>query len=141
VWLAIRSKITSGDLKLIKSQKPDLVFLDIALPGKDGFKLLESLEEIDFEVIIVTTHAQHAIQAIKFSVIDYLLKPIDIADLSNAIASVSRHMEQNQENVRLRQLIKQIQTMDSPEKIGLASDNRVDFVEISRIIRCQADND
>jgi two-component system LytT family response regulator len=127
-------------LKLIKSQKPDLVFLDIVMPGKNGFKLLESLEEIDFEIIIVTTHAQHAIQAIKFSVIDYLLKPIDIAELSNAIANASRNMEKKQENLHLRQLIRQIQNMDSPEKIGLASDSRVDFVEISRIIRCQADN-
>ncbi|MEA3480075.1 MAG: LytTR family DNA-binding domain-containing protein [Bacteroidota bacterium] len=126
--------------KIIKSEEPDLVFLDIKMPEKDGFKLLESLNDITFEVIIVTAYNQYAIQAIKFCAIDYLLKPIDTVELSNAVDNVALRISEKQENQRLRQLISHMHEKDAPLKIGLASQNKVDFVEISRITRCEADN-
>ena len=126
--------------KLIKSEKPDLVFLDIKMPDKDGFQLLENLNEINFELIIVTAYNQFAIQAIKFCAIDYLLKPIDIVELSNAVDNVSRRLNHKQENERLKQLVNHLISNGSPAKIGLASQNKVDFVEIARITRCEADN-
>ena len=121
--------------KIIKSEEPDLVFLDIKMPEKDGFKLLESLKEITFEVIIVTAYNQYAIQAIKFCAIDYLLKPIDIVELSKAVDHVAQRISQKQENERLKQLVNHMHLKDAPLKIGLASQNKVDFVEITRIIR------
>lgn len=124
---------------LIKSQKPDLVFLDIKMPKKDGFKLLESLNEINFEVIIVTAYNQYAIKAIKFCAVDYLLKPIDIVELTNAVENVSRRIKQKLENDRLRQLTNFFNN-STPTKIGLASQHRVDFVEISDINRCESDD-
>jgi two-component system LytT family response regulator len=126
--------------RIIQSLKPDLVFLDIKMPEKDGFKLLESLNKIHFEVIIVTAYNQYAIQAIKFCAIDYLLKPIDIIELSNAVDHVSQRLDQKQENERLKELIGHLNNKNSSSKIGLASQNRVDFVEIARIVRCEADN-
>jgi len=126
--------------KLIKTQKPDLVFLDIKMPEKDGFKLLENLNEITFEVIIVTAYNHYAIQAIKFCAIDYLLKPIDIIELSNAVDQVSQRMDQKQENERLKQLINHLNNKNRSSKIGLASQHKVDFVETNQIIRCEADN-
>ena len=126
--------------RIIKSQKPDLVFLDIKMPEKDGFQLLESLNEINFEVIIVTAYNQYAIQAIKFCAIDYLLKPIDIIELTNAVDNVSRRMDKKQENERLKQLVSHLNNKSASTKIGLASQNKVDFVEISRITRCEAAN-
>jgi two-component system, LytTR family, response regulator len=126
--------------KLIRSQTPDLVFLDIKMPKKDGFKLLESLKEISFEVIIVTAYNQYAIKAIKFCAVDYLLKPIDIVELTNAVENVSHRMIQKHENERLRQLIYHINNNNTPTKIGLASQHKVDFVEISQISRCEADD-
>ncbi|MFC2089768.1 LytR/AlgR family response regulator transcription factor [Bacteroidota bacterium] len=125
--------------KLIKSQDPDLVFLDIKMPKKDGFKLLESLNEINFEVIIVTAYNQYAIKAIRFCAVDYLLKPIDIVELTNAVENVSHRINQKQENDRLRQLTNFF-TNNSPTKIGLASQHKVDFVEISQICRCESDD-
>ncbi len=125
--------------KLIKSQKPDLVFLDIKMPKKDGFQLLESLNEINFEVIIVTAFNEYAIKAIKFCAVDYLLKPIDIVELTNAVENVSGRINQKLENNRLRQLTKFFNN-SKPTKIGLASQQRVDFVEISNIIRCESDD-
>ena len=126
--------------KLIKSQKPDLVFLDIKMPKKDGFKLLESLNEINFEVIIVTAYNQYAIKAIRFCAVDYLLKPIDIVELTNAVENVSRRINQKLENDRLRQLITFMNNKSIPTKIGLASQHKVEFVEISQICRCESDD-
>jgi len=125
--------------KLIGSQKPDLVFLDIKMPEKDGFKLLESLNEVNFEVIIVTAYNKYAIKAIKFCAVDYLLKPIDIVELTNAVESVSGRIKHKLENERLRQLTNFFQNR-TPTKIGLASQQRVDFVEISNIYRCESDD-
>jgi len=126
--------------RIIKSNKPDLLFLDIKMPKKDGFALLEQLGDIDFEVIIVTAYDQYAIQAIKFCAIDYLLKPINVVDLSQAVDSVAKRLDQKQENERLKQLISHLDKKDRSTKIGLASQNKIDFVEIARISRCEADN-
>lgn len=126
--------------KLIESEHPDLVFLDIRMPEKSGFALLRSLNEITFEVIIVTAYHQYAIQAIKFCAIDYLLKPIDISELKKAVDNVARRMGQKYENDRLRQLVEHLSHPRLPEKIGLAGQQKVDFVEIARITRCEADN-
>lgn len=125
---------------LVKSEHPDLLFLDIKMPEKNGFKLLEYLDETTFEVIIVTAYNQYAIQAIKFCAIDYLLKPVDIHELTRAVENVARRINQKQENERLRQLISQLNNERLPTKIGLITQHRVDFVEIATIIRCEADN-
>jgi two-component system LytT family response regulator len=126
--------------RIIKSQKPDLVFLDIKMPKKDGFTLLENLTNVDFEVIIVTAFDQYAIHAFKFCAIDYLLKPINVVELSHAVDNVSKRLDQKQENERLKQLISHLNKKNASTKIGLASQNKIDFVEIARITRCEADN-
>jgi two-component system LytT family response regulator len=72
----------------IREINPDVVFLDIEMPGGDGFKLLDKFEIIDFEVIFVTAFLEHAIRAIKASAIDYLLKPVNISELQQAIKKV-----------------------------------------------------
>src|SRR5690242_4844886 len=64
-------------IEKIKQLQPDLVFLDIAMPAKNGFDLLKELKEVSFEVIFVTAHNQFMIEAFHFSAIDYLLKPVD----------------------------------------------------------------
>ncbi len=127
-------------LNLICTEKPDLVFLDIRMPGKDGFKLLESICNVNFEVIIVTAYSQYAIKAIRFCAVDYLLKPIYIVELRNAVDRVSHRINEKQENERLRQLINYLHNGSGPRKIGLASHHQVDFVELSRICRCEADD-
>ncbi len=126
--------------KMIKSLEPELIFLDIKMPEKDGFRLLEEINEITFEVIIVTAFNEFAIRAIKFCAIDYLLKPINIIELTNAVENVSRRINQKQENERLKHLISHLNNKSLPTRIGLASQNQVDFVEIKKIVRCEADN-
>lgn len=126
--------------RIIKSQKPDLVFLDIKMPRKNGFALLEQIGEVDFEVIIVTAYDQYAIQAVKFCAIDYLLKPIDVVELAQAVNNVAKRVDQKQENERLKQLVSQLNNKGLSTKIGLASQNKIDFVEIASISRFEADN-
>lgn len=70
----------------IKGHRPDLVFLDIQMPGASGFDLLRSFDSVNFEVIFITAYDQYGIQAIKFSALDYLLKPINITEFKQAIA-------------------------------------------------------
>jgi two-component system LytT family response regulator len=72
-------------LALIQSQKPELVFLDIEMPDMNGFEVLASLGEINFQTIFVTAFSQYAIQAIRFNALDYLVKPIDSKELNLAI--------------------------------------------------------
>ena len=72
-------------LKAIEKHKPGLIFLDIEMPFKNGFNLLEKIKEPDFEVVFTTAYQNYAIQAIKFSAMDYLLKPIDVEELKAAV--------------------------------------------------------
>jgi two-component system LytT family response regulator len=72
-------------IKAIESEKPDIVFLDISMPGMDGFALLHELKYNDFDLVFTTAHEQYAIQAFKHQATDYLVKPIDIDELKHAV--------------------------------------------------------
>ncbi|PCJ65002.1 MAG: hypothetical protein COA58_12085 [Bacteroidetes bacterium] len=74
--------------KIIKEHSPHLVFLDVEMPGKSGFELLRELPEKNFHVIMVTGYENYAIKAIKYSALDYILKPVDVEDLKNAVAKL-----------------------------------------------------
>lgn len=85
----------------ISAHSPDLIFLDIQMPGKNGFEMLQELNSYDFEVIFVTAFSQYGLQAIKFSAIDYLLKPINIDELKLAVQKTSEHISLKKLNERL----------------------------------------
>lgn len=89
----IRVQGTGKDVKsgidIIRKTKPDLVFLDIEMPGGNGFSVLDAFENIDFKVIFITGFVEYAIKAIKYSALDYILKPIDLQELKEAIDKVA----------------------------------------------------
>ncbi|MGX5858637.1 LytR/AlgR family response regulator transcription factor [Dyadobacter jiangsuensis] len=128
--------------ELILSAAPELIFLDIQMPGKNGFDLLKSLATYDFEVIFVTGFEQYGIQAIRFSAIDYLLKPIDPQDLQHAVQRAAGKIEQKKHNAQLHNLMHFL--MDSRQKsdhrIALSSARETRFVKTSDIVRCVAEN-
>src|ERR1700761_3758772 len=72
-------------IRLIDNWKPEVVFLDVEMPGKSGFDMLKELGPVDFKLIFVSAHNHYALNAIKLSAIDFLLKPIDLDDLTKAI--------------------------------------------------------
>src|SRR6188768_3371419 len=81
-------KSANDGLTAIEKWKPDLVFLDVEMPIMNGFELLKQFNDIPFSVIFTTGYDQYAIRAIKFSALDYLLKPIDRKDLVAAVQKV-----------------------------------------------------
>jgi two-component system, LytTR family, response regulator len=127
-------------LEAIAKHRPDLVFLDIEMPVMNGFDLLQQLPEIPFAVIFTTSYDQYAIKAIKFSALDYLLKPIDPEELITAVSKVSSRKQQpgaEQFNI----LLKQIQQRGAGfEKIAIPTIEGFELIRADQIIRCEADD-
>ncbi|WP_281225747.1 LytR/AlgR family response regulator transcription factor [Flavobacterium aquiphilum] len=132
----------SEGIALIKSSQPDLVFLDIQMPNKDGFQVLQELNSYDFEVIFVTAFSQYGIQAIKFSAIDYLLKPIDIEELKKAVAKTSSRLKHKNQNLQLQNLLHHLKENNngSDHRIAISSLKETRFVYVKNIIRCESEN-
>jgi two-component system, LytTR family, response regulator len=98
--------LTTGEgLKTIQLLQPELLFLDVQLDDGTGFDLLRQLHEINFEVIFTTAYEKYAVQAFKFSAIDYLLKPIDPADLKPAIGRLTGKIHKTDAAKKLDTLI------------------------------------
>jgi two-component system LytT family response regulator len=119
---------------------PDLIFLDIEMPGENAFTLLNKLPSIDFEIIFVTAFDHYGIQAIKFSALDYILKPIASADLKSAVSKASEKINQKQKNLRLQNLLENNQRAARNKTIALSLADKIEFVEINSIIRCESDS-
>ena len=130
----------SVDTAVLQIQKhnPDLVFLDIEMPKANGFQLLERFKDFRFEVIFVTAYDNYAIKAIRFSAADYILKPVNLNDLQAAVSKVAERIQQKQENQRMKQLVYNISQPQNP-RIGLPTGERIEFVEVHKIIRCQGE--
>ncbi len=124
----------------IKSAQPDLVFLDVEMPGGTGFDMLEALSPIHFQVIFVTAYDQYAIKAIRFCAIDYLLKPVDILELQQAVQRAIRNQQENSFVHTTQQLLENRNKEMSQLKIGLPTLERILFVELNEIVRCLGEN-
>lgn len=127
-------------IELIKQHKPDLVFLDIEMPNMNGFEMLESINQINFEVIFVTAYSQYALKAIKSCALDYLMKPIAITDLREAVLKVSHIIFDKLENQKLKVLVENFKNINQPKKIALPTAEELYFVSIDDIIRCKSEN-
>jgi len=124
---------------LIQEIAPDLVFLDIQMPGKSGFDVLRSLDKINFEVIFVTAYDQYGIQAIKFSALDYLLKPLDVNELIQAVKKAEAKISARQQNQNISNLLDYLQRpkQESP-RIALPTLQETHYVKLEDIVRCEA---
>ena len=126
-------------LLLIREMKPEILFLDIQMPDKSGFDLLKCITTPDFEVIFVTAYDQYAIQAIKFSAIDYLLKPVNINELVNAVDRAFINAEKKMQNERLGNLINSISNK-SQVRIAIPGNKETLFLSPESILFCRSDN-
>jgi two-component system LytT family response regulator len=128
-------------ISIIREHQPQLVFLDIQLHAQTGFDLLKQLGEINFEIIFITAYNQYAIQAIRFSALDYLLKPIDIDELTAAIDKARKHIHEKQKNERLGYLLEYLKDENkATPRIALPMLGETRYVNIADIVRCEADN-
>ena len=90
---------------LITAHKPDVVFLDIEMPHMSGFELLSKLEHIDFEIVFTTAYDEFALRAFKVNALDYLLKPIGVSELRNAVEKVKVRMSHSLPNLEVRAML------------------------------------
>lgn len=128
--------------QLILRHQPDLVFLDIQMPGISGLELLQQLPRLDFELIFVTAHDQYGIQAVKFAAVDYLLKPIDIAELQEAVQKATRRITGKKKTGQLENLLQLLerQSFKEEHRLALTTLKETRFVYPGQIIRCESDN-
>jgi two-component system LytT family response regulator len=123
----------------IDKLQPDLVFLDIQMPGKSGFDILKSFPQIDFEIIFITAYDQYGIQAIKFSALDYLLKPIDIEEFKSAIQKAKDKIASRQKNHSIDNLLAYIKRgQNETPRMALPTLEEIRYVPVTGIVRCQA---
>jgi len=123
----------------IKQHRPALVFLDIQMPVKSGFDLLTAFTDPNFEVIFITAYDQYGIQAIKFSALDYLLKPINIPELQNAVNKAAKKISSKDKDSKLENLIANImQGQKEAPKIALPTLKETRYIKVDQIVRCEA---
>lgn len=130
--------ITDG-VREISTRKPDLLFLDIEMPGGNGFELLEQCNGFDFEVIFTTAFEHYALKAIKFSALDYLLKPIDVDELQEAVRKVTKKKERDVDNLKVITLLRNLGRSKVDQTIALATAEGLEFIRVSDIYYCQAE--
>jgi two-component system LytT family response regulator len=125
-------------LEAIEKLKPELVFLDIEMPRMNGFRMLEELQDVDAEIIFTTAYNHYAIDAIRISAFDYLMKPISVEDLQNAVSRLMvKHKRQTQE--KLSVLRKSLQENRSQEdRIAIPTGEGMEFINIKNIVRVES---
>lgn len=125
-------------VRAIKKYKPDIVFLDIQLKDESGFDLFQLIEKIEFNTIFTTAYQEYSIKAIKHSAFDYLLKPVNIADLLLSIKRLESKKESlDQEKVKF--ILENLSSeSDKYNKLAIPSEKGLELEKISGIIYCQA---
>ena len=127
-------------LKAIQEQVPTLLFLDIEMPGMNGFEMLQQLPSINFSIIFTTSYDQYAIKAIRFSALDYLLKPVDREDLQTAVRTATesaRHSLPQQIEILLQKLK---QPTIAINKIAIPTMEGLQMLFVENVISCSSDS-
>ena len=123
---------------LIKELKPDIIFLDIEMPKMSGFRMLEEIGDVAMEIVFTTAYNHYAIDAIRLSAFDYLMKPILIADLQNTIDRLqhSKKMHNKEKFEVLKNSI--LNPKSQNEKITITTNEGMEFIEIASILHIEA---
>ncbi|MGI9552710.1 MAG: LytR/AlgR family response regulator transcription factor [Aurantibacter sp.] len=127
-------------LRVITEKKPELVFLDIQMPYMSGFEMLQHFSTIDFQVIFVTAYDQYAIKAIKFSALDYLLKPIDLEELQAAVKKIHEKDTSDPIDSQLQAMYKNMpKNKGVLKKFAVPTLEGLLFLNVDDIVYCEAD--
>ena len=122
---------------LIQLNKPDFIFLDIEMPFLNGFDLLAKFEKLFFEVIFTTAYDSYALKAIKFSALDYLLKPVDKEELATVIEKIKS--KQNPISSTQVKMATTVHSRQLPDTIALPTAEGLTFASLNDIVYCTAD--
>jgi two-component system LytT family response regulator len=124
----------------INSFKPDMLFLDVEMNDGTGFDLLNKVANPAFQLVFTTAHNKYAVQAFKFSAIDYLLKPVDFAELEQALHKAALNISDKTLSAQLKVLMQQLTTKDNTDKQIVLKDSEASyFVKIADILYCEAE--
>ncbi len=130
----------SEGYEVVSRVRPDLVFLDVEMPDGTGFDLLAKFEDPSFNLIFVTGHNAYAIEAFRYSALDYLLKPLDPEDLINAIEKARQRIDEKTNRLKFQAFLSNVsKENDAPKKIILSDADSVYLIETKDIVRCQAE--
>ena len=125
--------------RMILDLQPQLLFLDIQLQGETSFGLLGRFPMIDFDIIFVTAYEKYAIQAFKFSAIDYLLKPVDPDDLRQAVARLQQKRTKEEIAKRFETLFYNLKSGPGlPRRISVPTVKGLEFLPVQEIVRCES---
>jgi len=126
-------------LKRLTEEQPQILFLDIEMPQMNGFELLERLPGINFELIFTTSYDQYAIKAFHFSALDYLLKPIDRAELQKAVQkAINRQEHPLPQQIDI--LLKKLHQPSAISKVALPTMEGLQMIPVDSIISCASEN-
>lgn len=131
----------ASGFEVIKATQPDIVFLDIEMPRYTGFDMLEMFDEINFQVIFTTGFDQYALAAIKFSALDYLLKPINITEVIQAVEKASQRINQVENARMIKSVVETVKSTQQEARIPLSFNNEIIMVKINEIVFCKASQD
>jgi len=134
------ARTTEEASRILAVEQPGLVFLDVQIGNETGFDLLRRLPAINFAIIFTTAYENFAIQAIRFSAIDYLLKPVDPEDLNTALLRFQENAKQKTASEKIQALLQNTQAGNAmPRKIIVPTVSGFEFLDVSQIIRCNSD--
>jgi two-component system LytT family response regulator len=125
---------------LINYHKPDVIFLDIEMPKMSGFRMLEELKEVDFEIIFTTAYNHYAVEAIRIAAFDYLLKPISIKELQHAVERLNKLRENHTREKMdiLKSSLEDKKTQD--DKIAISTTEGLEFIPIKNILHIESNS-
>jgi two-component system LytT family response regulator len=125
----------------IEEHKPDVVFLDVEMPRMNGFTMLQQLQQRSFELIFTTAYDQYAIQAIRVSALDYLVKPIEIKALKEAVEKVRDRRRSEMPNQRIETLLYNlVNDQHQSNRIAIPSHDAIQFVQLEDIVYLEAES-
>ena len=134
--VAITSSIKDS-IVAINQEKPDLLLLDIHLKDGLSFEIFDKIIIDDFKIIFITAHEEFAIRAIKFSALEYILKPINPKELTDALDKTLHSFKTENDYLKLKALEKNL--TDKEKKLVLNTSNSINLIDIKDIVRCEAD--
>jgi two-component system LytT family response regulator len=124
---------------LIQQVQPQLVFLDIEMPHANGFDILDTFRPLPFEVIFVTAFNEYTLKAFRYNVLDYLLKPVSIEELQEAVHKAVRNIQLKNFNAQLDQFLQDYRKpVQSLQRIALTDKHGAIFISVPDIVRCEA---
>ena len=141
VDLVAQTDSVKSGIAAIKKHQPDIVFLDVEMPYGNGFDLLDELDEITFATVFVTAYSHYAIKALNLSASYYILKPVDIDELVNAVEKIKEEKKSDNHSLHSKILVENLQNANKLEhKIVLPMLNGFEVIRVKDVIRIQAND-